>query len=49
MFRRATATAITTVTALALSSCTLAAETSEEKKDSAKPGSTVVLVTGVSF
>ncbi len=49
MFRRATATAITTVTALALSSCTLAAEKSEEKKDSAKPGSTVVLVTHESF
>ena len=45
MFRHATAAAVTTITALALSSCTLAAEKSDEKKASAEPGSTVVLVT----
>jgi thiamine transport system substrate-binding protein len=49
MFRRATAAAVTTITALALSSCTLAAEKADEKKAGAEPGTTVVLVTHESF
>lgn len=50
MFRRATATTITTLTALVLSSCTLATESSDEKAE--RQGSSsdrVVLVTHESF
>jgi len=49
MLRHATAAAVTTITALALSSCTLAAERADEKEAGAEPGSTVVLVTHESF
>jgi thiamine transport system substrate-binding protein len=49
MFRHATAAAVTTITALALSSCTLAAEKSDQRQAGAEPSSTVVLVTHESF
>jgi len=49
MFRHATAAAVTTITALALSSCTLAAEKSDQRKAGPEPSSTVVLVTHESF
>ncbi len=49
MLRHATAAAVTTITALALSGCTLAAEKADEKESGAEAGSTVVLVTHESF